>query len=467
MTPPPTTTSAVRRGLRLAPAPATVAAPLAPARADAVIVPPSALYGLSILLVTAVHTTQVWPPSGWTLVRASVLTALLIPLVHVVRVILTARGPRALQLGLLPGALALHGILDLLTPGEMLKLPVLLVLITCALAIQPLAWAWRMWWLRQRPARATLLASTEIGALDAVRQLESIPGMQIANVLIPGCQPTVTRRLLGREVFADPEADPAHLERTIIVSCPVRDRRVGSVVARLVASGHQIVSESRLLRRAEGRVDTGRADALNLLMSRPTHRVAMAASRTLDLGIALAMLVLVAPVMVIVALLIKREDGGPVFYAQERVGARGRRIRVLKFRSMRVDAEALSGPVWASEDDPRVTKIGRVLRRYRLDELPQLFNVLAGTMALVGPRPERPHFCESLREEIGLFELRTIVRPGITGWAQVRAPYAAGTEAAREKLSFDLYYVLHRSPWFDLAILFETVGIAFSGRGAR
>ncbi len=134
---------------------------------------------------------------------------------------------------------------------------------------------------------------------------------------------------------------------------------------------------------------------------------------------------------------------------------------------MRRDAEKLSGPVWATEEDPRITKVGRFLRRYRLDELPQLFNVLVGQMALVGPRPERPHFCDVLREQVPLFELRTIVRPGLTGWAQVRLAYGASADDARAKLEYDLFYVTRRSFWFDLAVLVETAKVVLTGAGSR
>ena len=174
-----------------------------------------------------------------------------------------------------------------------------------------------------------------------------------------------------------------------------------------------------------------------------------------------------APVRRKRAIAVRLGSPGPLLYVQERMGARGRRFRMFKFRSMRPDAEAASGPVWASEQDPRITHVGAFLRKYRLDELPQFVNVLLGDMALVGPRPERPHFCETLRHDVPLFDLRAVVRPGITGWAQVRAPYAAAHEEARTKLGYDLFYVSRRSPWFDLAILFETLGVALSGQGAR
>ena len=127
----------------------------------------------------------------------------------------------------------------------------------------------------------------------------------------------------------------------------------------------------------------------------------------------------------------------------------------------------MSGPVFATEHDPRVTRVGAFLRNYRLDELPQFFNVLLGQMTLVGPRPERPHFFNVLRKDVPLFELRTCVKPGITGWAQIRLPYAADSDEARAKLEYDLYYVMHRTLWFDLATLLETARVVLTGAGAR
>jgi exopolysaccharide biosynthesis polyprenyl glycosylphosphotransferase len=222
-----------------------------------------------------------------------------------------------------------------------------------------------------------------------------------------------------------------------------------------------------VLRAAEGRVDSTRADPLNLLLGRPRGRLLDATSRAMDVVLSALLLVLAAPLFVGIALAIVRESGFPVFYRQRRLGRGGRPFDVVKFRSMRQDAEKHSGPVWATEDDPRITRVGRVLRRRRLDELPQLWNVLVGDMALVGPRPERPHFCDALREDVPLFELRTIVRPGITGWAQVRLAYGASSDDARAKLEYDLYYVTRRSPWFDLAILGETARVVLTGQGAR
>jgi sugar transferase (PEP-CTERM system associated) len=188
--------------------------------------------------------------------------------------------------------------------------------------------------------------------------------------------------------------------------------------------------------------------------------------RGLESLICLAGLILVAPLMLLVALLIKLESPGPVFYNQERVGKFGRRFNLHKFRSMKADAEA-NGPVWAGEDDPRITRVGRFLRKTRLDEAPQLLNVLKGEMSFVGPRPERPFFVEQLREEIPYYDQRHAVRPGVTGWAQIRYPYGASKEDALEKLKYDLYYIKNLSIIFDLYIILETGKVVLFGKGAR
>ena len=173
------------------------------------------------------------------------------------------------------------------------------------------------------------------------------------------------------------------------------------------------------------------------------------------------------PLMLLVALAVKLDSPGPVFYRQVRVGEGGRRFTIVKFRSMRVDAEASGAPQWASEHDPRVTRVGAFIRRFRIDELPQLWNVVAGEMALVGPRPERPELVAEIARRLPFYEPRHLVRPGITGWAQVYAPYAASIEETLEKLSYDLYYVKHQSFATDAGIMLSTLGVMAGGRGAR
>ncbi len=186
-----------------------------------------------------------------------------------------------------------------------------------------------------------------------------------------------------------------------------------------------------------------------------------------DLTIACVLIVLTLPLMAIVALAIKLDSFGPVFYRQERVGLGGRCFTLLKFRSMICDAEPDGRPVWATERDIRVTRVGRLIRRMRIDELPQLFNVLRGDMSMVGPRPERPYFVDQLTAIIPYFAERHRIKPGITGWAQINLPYGASIPDAGKKLSYDLYYMRNRTTAFDLIILLSTVRIVLFKIGAR
>jgi sugar transferase (PEP-CTERM system associated) len=189
--------------------------------------------------------------------------------------------------------------------------------------------------------------------------------------------------------------------------------------------------------------------------------------RALDLAAALVLLVVAAPVMLAAAIAIFIECGGPVIFRQERVGLGGRTFNVLKFRSMCADAEKDGVPRWASTKDPRVTRVGRFIRKTRIDELPQIFNVLKGEMSFVGPRPERPYFVDQLSEQVPFYGARHTVKPGVTGWAQVRYSYGSTVEDAVRKLQFDLYYVKNHSVLLDVVILFRTVRVVLLGEGAR
>ena len=186
--------------------------------------------------------------------------------------------------------------------------------------------------------------------------------------------------------------------------------------------------------------------------------------RFVDLILVMVLLVILSPLMLLVILAIKLDSSGPVFYSQVRTGLYGKSFRVYKFRSMHQDAEK-RGVQWADKHDPRVTRIGRWLRLWRIDELPQIWNVLRGEMSLIGPRPERPEFDVKLKEAIPYYELRYLVKPGITGWAQVLYPYGASIEDAYEKLAYDLYYIKNYSIWLDLAITFKTIRVVFLGKG--
>lgn len=191
------------------------------------------------------------------------------------------------------------------------------------------------------------------------------------------------------------------------------------------------------------------------------------AKRTSDIALSVFCLILSAPMFLLVAIAIKLDSDGPVFYSQERAGLGERPFTLYKFRSMLHNAEAKSGPVWAGSEDPRVTRVGKIMRRFRVDELPQLFNVLKGEMSIVGPRPERPFFISRFKETVAYYHLRFAVKPGITGWAQISHPYAATDEDAVQKLQFEIYYIKNISPLLDLQILFLTLKVVLLGRGSQ
>ena len=196
-------------------------------------------------------------------------------------------------------------------------------------------------------------------------------------------------------------------------------------------------------------------------------RLTRVLKRMLDLSLSMIGFVLAAPLMAITALAIRLDSPGPVLYSQERVGENGRIFTVYKFRSMRNDAERGGQAIWARDKDDRITRVGRVIRATRLDELPQLWNVMRGDMSFVGPRPERPFFVEQLAGEIPFYVQRHSVKPGVTGWAQVKYRYGSSIEDAMEKLRYDLYYIKHMSVIFDLTIVLDTVKVVLFGKGAK
>ncbi|MEE8180098.1 MAG: TIGR03013 family XrtA/PEP-CTERM system glycosyltransferase [bacterium] len=196
-------------------------------------------------------------------------------------------------------------------------------------------------------------------------------------------------------------------------------------------------------------------------------KVSRAVKRLVGLLLSTLMLVLLSPLILLVCVAIKLDSPGAALFSQERVGEYGKIYTLHKFRSMRADAEKESGPVWASEEDPRVTRMGKIIRKLRIDELPQLWNVFKGDMSFVGPRPERPVFVEKLKKIIPYYNERLSVKPGVTGWAQIKYPYGASEEDALQKLKYDLYYIKNMSLVMDLIVIFHTVKIVLLGRGAR
>ncbi|MBN8443738.1 MAG: TIGR03013 family PEP-CTERM/XrtA system glycosyltransferase [Thauera sp.] len=253
----------------------------------------------------------------------------------------------------------------------------------------------------------------------------------------------------------------------------VRERRGGALPLRELLdcklAGVRVLDLSSFFERVQGQV---RVDSLRAswLIYGDGFRQGFARTlmkRCFDLTAAMLLLLLASPMMILTAFLILLEDGAPVFYRQERVGLGGRVFRVIKFRSMRRDAEKDGRPRWATSNDDRATRVGRVIRKLRIDELPQLFNVLVGEMSLVGPRPERPYFVDQLAREIPFYAVRHCVKPGVTGWAQVRYQYGASVDDAVQKLQYDLYYVKNHTLVLDVLVLFETVRVVLTGEGAH
>ena len=256
----------------------------------------------------------------------------------------------------------------------------------------------------------------------------------------------------------------------VIVSLP--DRRGRMPVRELLAlrlKGVIIEDAHTLYESVAGRISLDMLNPSWLIFSSGFHkfRWQLFVKRCFDLVFGCILLLISLPFMAIIAICIKLDSKGPVLFKQERAGQFGRVFTLMKFRSMKNGAEGNGVPRWAVQNDSRVTKLGRILRDFRLDELPQIFNILRGDMSFVGPRPERHYFVERLEKKIPYYRERLLVKPGLTGWAQIRFPYASTEEETREKLEYDFFYIKNFSLFFDLAIVFETAKIVLLGRGAR
>lgn len=232
--------------------------------------------------------------------------------------------------------------------------------------------------------------------------------------------------------------------------------------------GVKVEEASSWLERVSGKVEVEALYPSFLLLGEGFRRSALFGSirRVMSITVSLTGLILSLPLFPLIALAVRLDSEGPVLYTQTRVGKNGRLFHVVKFRTMREDAEAASGPKWAVDNDPRVTRVGKFLRPLRLDDLPQLWSVLKGDMAMVGPRPERPEFVEALSKEIPYYSVRQIVRPGFTGWAQVKYKHINTVEDAQEELQYDLFYLKNASIGLDLLIMFQTIKTVLLGRGA-
>ncbi len=276
--------------------------------------------------------------------------------------------------------------------------------------------------------------------------------------------------VLSRDLSLTDTARALKVDEIVVA---VKDRRGGSMPLRELLdcrlSGVLVMDMSSHFERMLGQI---RLDALKagwLIFGDGFRQGSFRTSikRAFDVISALMLLIVTSPIMLITAVLIVLEDGFPILYRQERVGLNGRLFNVIKFRSMRRDAEADGKPRWASSNDDRVTRVGRIIRKLRIDELPQLYSVLIGDMSMVGPRPERAFFVDQLTKEIPFYAVRHSVKPGVTGWAQVRYAYGSSVDDAAQKLQYDLYYVKHHSLLLDIVVLFETVSVVLGGKGAQ
>jgi sugar transferase (PEP-CTERM system associated) len=258
-----------------------------------------------------------------------------------------------------------------------------------------------------------------------------------------------------------------NIDRIVVAIGDRRGQFPTQELLRLSLSGDVSIEESAsFYERLTGRVllDMIRPSWLIFSSRGQRPRINELARIIMHRGVAMIGAFLSLPIVIVTAILIKIDSRGPVLYKQERVGKNGRLFTVMKFRSMRVDAEK-DGPVWAKTEDQRMTRVGRIIRKIRVDEIPQFWNILRGDMNFVGPRPERPHFISQLAEEIPFYQQRHLIPPGLTGWAQIKYPYGASIEDARQKLQYDLYYIKNQSLTLDATILFETVKTILFGRG--
>jgi sugar transferase (PEP-CTERM system associated) len=260
------------------------------------------------------------------------------------------------------------------------------------------------------------------------------------------------------------------IERIVISAFERRGAFPSDILLRIRLAGNVNIEEgTSFYERVTGRVHLKMLRPSWLIFSGRARdtRLKMFARALIHRSLALLGLIVSLPVAIVTAVLIKLESKGGIFYKQERVGKNGRPFVLIKFRSMKTDAEADGNPVWAVTGDDRTTRVGRIIRKIRVDEIPQFWNIIKGEMNFVGPRPERPHFVSQLAEEIPFYEYRHLVAPGLTGWAQIKYPYGASIEDARQKLQYDLYYIKNQTLILDFIILFETVKVVLFSRGGR
>lgn len=341
----------------------------------------------------------------------------------------------------------------------------------CILALTWTIWRWAYGRMILYPAlreRVFLLGDGERAKriVVAIRTRGEL-GMDVIGWVREEGTSAISRDSLGQVLRQ--MADAGAVDRVIVALADRRTTLPVDDLLELRLVGVRVDDGTSLLEKVSGQIEVDELNPSWIIFGDGFHLNSWqrGARRALSIVLALFLTILTLPLIPIIALLVKLSSPGPVLYRQKRVGMRGKVFDCYKFRTMRPDAEADSGPTWASDDDPRITKVGRILRRTRLDEIPQIWNVLRGDMAFVGPRPERPEFVEKLSQAIRYYNLRHVSRPGITGWAQINYGYGSSVEEAKEKLRYDLYYIRNGSIMLDLLIVFYTVRAVIVGRGVR
>ncbi|HKE58534.1 MAG TPA: TIGR03013 family XrtA/PEP-CTERM system glycosyltransferase [Pyrinomonadaceae bacterium] len=363
-----------------------------------------------------------------------------------------------------------------LYPGLMLGRGVSLIALPLALTLI-VSWRISIHWFLGHPdigERILIVGSGNL-AVEVAREVLTRPDAGYRIVGFVGTdsellgKSLINPRVIGLTEELEDVVQREDIDRIVVAMGERRGQLPTDRLLRLSLAGEVSIEEgATFYERVTGRV--------SLNMMRPSWLIFTGRGRqarveafirsTLHRLVALIGAIVSLPIAILTAILIKLDSRGPIFYKQERVGKNGRHFVLAKFRSMRVDAEK-SGPVWASKGDDRTTRVGRVIRKIRVDEIPQFWNILKGEMSFVGPRPERPHFVAQLAEEIPYYEQRHLITPGLTGWAQIKYPYGASVEDARQKLQYDLFYIKNHSLVLDAIILFETIKIILFGRGAQ
>jgi sugar transferase (PEP-CTERM system associated) len=381
-----------------------------------------------------------------------------------------ARGELYFRLLLVPGILALiTAAVAYLFPRLLIgnnTVLIGLVLVTIAL------FAWRMMyaWLVQMPYLREKVYVLGVGE-RAQRLVNALRLRSELGVEVAGWSGNVEGEL-NRESLAAHLMELIHEHRVHRVIVAMEDRRGNLPVMEILhlrLAGVKIEEATSWLEKITGRIEVDNLYPSWLVFNEGFRFSAsfMLLRRILAILASAILLLVILPVIPLVILAIKLDSRGPVLYRQRRVGLGGKVFYCFKFRTMRQDAEADTGATWATDDDPRITKVGKFLRASRLDEIPQLWCVLRGDMGFVGPRPERPEFVEWLAKQIPFYAVRSAVRPGITGWAQIRYKYGNTAEDAKEKLQYDLYYIKNMSIGLDIMIMFQTIKIVLLGRGAQ